>query len=177
MKFTKMKQLLLNMGPIWKKIPRPIMLNSIRNLPQIRHLHKASSIHLELSSEVRSALANNEPIVALESTIITHGMPFPRNYETAVKVENICRLKVRKPLTRLCKWFHAEWIRVHELFTSFELLASVQLQSPHVPSSLLIIFLSTGCRTSHHRHTERADSCRINQWPTWGIGCKESSLH
>jgi hypothetical protein len=103
MKFTKMKQLVLNMGPMWRKIPRPIMLNSTRNLHQMRHLHKGSSIHLELSPEVRSALANNEPVVALESTIITHGMPFPRNYETAVKVENICRLKVRKSLTILCR--------------------------------------------------------------------------
>ena len=120
------------------------MLNSIRNLPQIRHLHKASSMHLELSPEVRSALANNEPVVALESTIITHGMPFPRNYETAVKVENICRLKVRKPLTRLCKWFHAEWIRVHELFTSFELPASVQLQNPHCLPLCLLYFCPQG---------------------------------
>lgn len=39
------------------------------------------------SDEVRDALAANKPLVALESTIITHGMPFPRNVETARQVE------------------------------------------------------------------------------------------
>lgn len=46
---------------------------------------------LEISSEVSLALANNEPILVLESTIITHGMPYPENYETAKMLENICR--------------------------------------------------------------------------------------
>ena len=39
------------------------------------------------SKEVKHALNNNLPIVALESTIITHGMPYPTNIETAKKVE------------------------------------------------------------------------------------------
>lgn len=39
------------------------------------------------SQEVRQAIDENQPIVALESTIITHGMPFPRNVETARLVE------------------------------------------------------------------------------------------
>ena len=46
---------------------------------------------LDISTEVKSALANNEPVVALESTIISHGMPFPRNVETALEVERIVR--------------------------------------------------------------------------------------
>lgn len=44
---------------------------------------------LRLSPEVAHALAAGEPVVALESTIISHGMPYPRNVEMAVEVEAI----------------------------------------------------------------------------------------
>jgi pseudouridylate synthase len=47
--------------------------------------------HLEINSEIKNALLNNQPIVALESTIISHGMPYPQNMETALKVEQIVR--------------------------------------------------------------------------------------
>ena len=47
--------------------------------------------HLFTSSEVRAALHEKRPLVALESTIIAHGMPFPRNVETAFLVEKIVR--------------------------------------------------------------------------------------
>lgn len=44
------------------------------------------------SKEVREALqTNNKPVVALESTIITHGMPYPQNLETALSIEQIVR--------------------------------------------------------------------------------------
>ncbi len=43
--------------------------------------------YLEISSEVQAALTANKAVVALESTIITHGMPFPQNLETARQVE------------------------------------------------------------------------------------------
>lgn len=46
---------------------------------------------LTLSPEVAEAQASNQPIVALESTIITHGMPWPQNYETARAVEGMVR--------------------------------------------------------------------------------------
>lgn len=46
---------------------------------------------LVLSEEIRSALDEKRPVVALESTIITHGMPFPRNVETALLVEQTIR--------------------------------------------------------------------------------------
>ncbi|MCF6182298.1 pseudouridine-5'-phosphate glycosidase [Lutibacter sp.] len=46
---------------------------------------------LEISPEVKQALANNKPVVALESTIISHGMPYPKNMETALQVEQIVR--------------------------------------------------------------------------------------
>ena len=46
---------------------------------------------LTLTDEVATALAEGRPVVALESTIISHGMPYPRNVEMAVEVEGIVR--------------------------------------------------------------------------------------
>ncbi len=42
--------------------------------------------HLNIAPEVSAAIAENRPVVALESTIISHGMPYPQNVETALKV-------------------------------------------------------------------------------------------
>lgn len=55
--------------------------------------------YLDLSKEVKVALENNKPVVALESTIISHGMPYPQNVETALKVEEIIRSKGAIPAT------------------------------------------------------------------------------
>lgn len=46
---------------------------------------------IKISPEVKHALENNIPIVALESTIISHGMPYPQNVQTALTVEKIIR--------------------------------------------------------------------------------------
>lgn len=46
---------------------------------------------LSISSEVQNALDNNLPIVALESTIISHGMPYPENMKTALNAEAVIR--------------------------------------------------------------------------------------
>ncbi len=51
------------------------------------------------SDEVINALKNNLPIVALESTIITHGMEYPQNYETAISVENVVKENGSIPAT------------------------------------------------------------------------------
>ncbi|MGL4307340.1 MAG: pseudouridine-5'-phosphate glycosidase [Cetobacterium sp.] len=55
--------------------------------------------YLEISEEVQNALNENKPIVALESTIISHGMPYPQNVETALKVEKIIRENGAIPAT------------------------------------------------------------------------------
>jgi pseudouridylate synthase len=47
--------------------------------------------YLDISEEVKSAIKNHQPVVALESTIISHGMPYPKNVETALNVEQIIR--------------------------------------------------------------------------------------
>ncbi len=49
------------------------------------------SKYLEISPEVKDALDSGKPVVALESTIISHGMPYPENVETARRVEDIVR--------------------------------------------------------------------------------------
>ncbi len=55
--------------------------------------------YLEISKEVSEALKENRPVVALESTIISHGMPYPKNAETALNVEKIIRDKGAIPAT------------------------------------------------------------------------------
>lgn len=54
---------------------------------------------LSYTDEVKEALDNNKPVVALETTIISHGMPYPRNIETAKKVEQIIRDQGATPAT------------------------------------------------------------------------------
>ncbi len=55
--------------------------------------------YLEISEEVSKALSEGKPVVALESTIISHGMPYPKNVETALNVEKIIRENGAVPAT------------------------------------------------------------------------------
>jgi len=55
--------------------------------------------YLDVSPEVAEAVKNHKPVVALESTIISHGMPYPQNVETALKVEEIIRENGAVPAT------------------------------------------------------------------------------
>jgi pseudouridine-5'-phosphate glycosidase len=54
---------------------------------------------LEIHPEVKNALAKGNPVVALESTIISHGMPYPQNIDTAIEVEKIVRKNGAVPAT------------------------------------------------------------------------------
>jgi pseudouridine-5'-phosphate glycosidase len=47
--------------------------------------------YLDVAPEVKEALSAGRPVVALESTIISHGMPYPQNVETALRVEQAIR--------------------------------------------------------------------------------------
>lgn len=58
-----------------------------------------SSELLQISPEVQEALNSKKPIVALESTIISHGMPFPQNAQTAIEVEETIRKYGAVPAT------------------------------------------------------------------------------
>ena len=55
--------------------------------------------YLDINTEVKEAIENGRPVVALESTIISHGMPYPQNVETAHNVEKIIRENGAVPAT------------------------------------------------------------------------------
>lgn len=55
--------------------------------------------YLDVNPEVAQAVAEGKPVVALESTIISHGMPYPQNVETALRVEQIIRENGAVPAT------------------------------------------------------------------------------
>lgn len=63
--------------------------------PDLMNLAK----YLDIAPEVKSALENGKPVVALESTIISHGMPYPQNVNTARNVEKLIRKEGAVPAT------------------------------------------------------------------------------
>jgi len=56
-------------------------------------------VKINFSEEVEAALEDNQPVVALESTVIAHGLPYPHNLETAHKLENAVRENGAIPAT------------------------------------------------------------------------------
>lgn len=72
--------------------------------------------YLKLSPEVADAVRTGKPLVALESTIISHGMPYPQNVKTALECERVCRENGAVPATcaiisgKLCAGLTAEEI-------------------------------------------------------------------
>jgi pseudouridine-5'-phosphate glycosidase len=50
---------------------------------------------IDVSQEVSEALRSHSPVVALESAIISHGMPYPVNLQTALQVEEVIRNQVK----------------------------------------------------------------------------------
>lgn len=61
--------------------------------------HHDLSRYLDIHPRIQDALANNQPVVALESTIISHGMPFPQNVQTAMQVEQAVKEQGAQPAT------------------------------------------------------------------------------
>ena len=55
--------------------------------------------YIDMTPEVKEALETGKPVVALESTIISHGMPYPKNVQTAMAVENVIRENGAVPAT------------------------------------------------------------------------------
>ncbi|XP_073834207.1 uncharacterized protein [Musca autumnalis] len=84
--------LLRNIASVSKK------LNRSYPLPCCRHFHSLLDIH----PNIKNALNQRKPVVALESTIITHGMPYPQNMETALEVEDVVRSVGATPATIAC---------------------------------------------------------------------------
>ena len=58
-----------------------------------------NAVFLDLLPAVAEALQQGKPVVALESTIIAHGMPYPQNVDTALRVESIVREEGAVPAT------------------------------------------------------------------------------
>ncbi|MBQ9469143.1 MAG: pseudouridine-5'-phosphate glycosidase [Clostridia bacterium] len=67
--------------------------------PENINRRKPMNEYLALSPEVEKALEEGKPVVALESTIISHGMPYPQNVETALRVEDVVRQNGAVPAT------------------------------------------------------------------------------
>jgi len=49
---------------------------------------------IDVTNEVKNALNNQKPVIALESALITHGLPYPKNVETALEMEHIIKAHV-----------------------------------------------------------------------------------
>jgi pseudouridylate synthase len=64
-----------------------------------RVIEMTAKAYLSISPEVKKALAEGRPVVALESTIITHGMPYPQNLAMATNVEKVIRDNGAVPAT------------------------------------------------------------------------------
>lgn len=62
--------------------------------------------YLEIHPEVQKALEEGKPVVALESTIISHGMPYPKNIEMAQNVSRIVRENGAIPATIALSLIH-----------------------------------------------------------------------
>lgn len=67
-------------------------------------MHKFSSL-IDISKSVLEGLVEKKPIVALETTIVTHGMPYPQNKETALEVEELIMQQVMYFLVLFCFFF------------------------------------------------------------------------
>lgn len=82
----------------WTNVQR--LLGKARKLNLLSDRQSSSGCNSFLyAPDVEAAKRNGLPLVALESTIITHGMPYPANLETAIKVENAVRTKGAVPAT------------------------------------------------------------------------------
>ncbi|KAL5707036.1 pseudouridylate synthase [Ranunculus cassubicifolius] len=93
-----------------QKTKRNILVSNIVSSAQSRlanlqrHFHSPSQVgvsigNVKVSPEVAEALSRGDAVVALESTIISHGMPYPQNFETAKEVEAIVRENGAVPAT------------------------------------------------------------------------------
>ncbi|KAM1100564.1 hypothetical protein FF1_007000 [Malus domestica] len=74
-------------------------LSNLRKHLHPSHLDKGGIGSIKISPEVSDALSNGRAVVALESTIISHGMPYPKNLETAKEVEAVVRENGAVPAT------------------------------------------------------------------------------
>ncbi|KAK3634575.1 hypothetical protein LTR56_011019 [Elasticomyces elasticus] len=77
---------------------RPLLLSS-RSHATSRRSISANSPYFSVSEEVRQAIAERKPVVALETTIYTHGFPYPDNFALSSKLESLIRINGGVPAT------------------------------------------------------------------------------
>lgn len=65
--------------------------SSVRDLPTCLISAREGGLPIDVHPEVEQALVERQPLVALETTIVTHGLPYPVNLETAMSVERHAR--------------------------------------------------------------------------------------
>uniref|UniRef100_A0A1I8NUG8 Carbohydrate kinase PfkB domain-containing protein n=1 Tax=Stomoxys calcitrans TaxID=35570 RepID=A0A1I8NUG8_STOCA len=84
----------------WRSISSvPLKLRGRYKIPKFcRAIHSLLDVH----PNIKNALSERKPVVALESTIITHGMPYPHNMDTALEVEDVVRSAGATPATIAC---------------------------------------------------------------------------
>ncbi|NUN99281.1 MAG: pseudouridine-5'-phosphate glycosidase [Saprospiraceae bacterium] len=125
--------------------------------------------YLQLSPSVREALAAQQPVVALESTIIAHGMPYPQNLETALRMENAVRESGAIPATIAIL---GGKIRVGLDAADLEYLAKTGHQIPKASRRDLPFLLSQGANgaTTVASTMIGADLAGIQIFATGGIG-------
>lgn len=124
---------------------------------------------LKLSPDVTGALAANRPLVALESTIITHGMPYPQNLEMAGKVESIIREAGAVPATVAIM---DGAFRVGLTADDLERLARTGMQAAKASRRDVAALLNSGgtAGTTVATTMQAADMAGIRVFATGGIG-------
>ena len=126
------------------------MITQLRALSSyLLKLEKSNVAHgyhnlIDILPEVQNGIDKKAPIVALESTIITHGMPYPKNVEMARNVENIIRDQVRLPSPSPSLTF---WVLLSFVCPVFIFVKDVLNENP-----FLSMFLG-GC-SSHYCFTK-----------------------
>uniref|UniRef100_A0A8D9AIM1 Pseudouridine-5'-phosphate glycosidase n=1 Tax=Cacopsylla melanoneura TaxID=428564 RepID=A0A8D9AIM1_9HEMI len=79
-----------------------IIFKTFKCLKQCRSSRSVRKFHsslIDIHPEVQNAFQKNLPVLSLESTILTHGMPYPHNVSTAIEVQNIARHQGAVPAT------------------------------------------------------------------------------
>lgn len=123
---------------------------------------------INFSEEVKSALENNQPVVALESTVIAHGLPFPHNLETAHKLENAVRENGAIPATIAV--FDGEfYVGLTEKQIDF-LATDKNIRKISRRDLPIVVAKKMNCATTVATTTFIAQKAGINVFSTGGIG-------
>lgn len=124
--------------------------------------------YIKFSPEVAEAINHRKPIVALESTIISHGMPFPQNIYTAQKLENIVSSLGAVPAT-IC--LTGGYIKVGLDMTEIEILAkSEQVKKVSKRDIARVLARGETGSTTVSATLKIASLCGIKVFATGGIG-------